>query len=578
MGVVKTSELSGFNMPISKMQETQSDAAQEVPLVEEDHTLPSIVGKRLRGTILDDQIEGQCENCGSATMELCECFLCERLLCQGCVQRNLCNVCAPTGSWTPRSQLAMKRAVEAARTALEGCRLVEAREQAELAMRMDPQQPEPYSIRAECHRLEGDLGQALYDLTTVVDMSGTGLKGTHALAQRMMLYWNEGETELARTDAATLLAAPEEERGSVRPFGLPQVQATLVRDGAQGCLQLCHSALLTTTDPVERWEMLALRAECSLRLGLWGSAINDACAAASEAFESNLLVRAASSLTQGRALLGLGRYSEALTVLRAAAELGAGTAPLHASIALCLLGRPAEGRQELSALDRRDLQLAMVYWSDVLVERPRDNAACCGLRAALLLDASAAALLPQDRVSGIKRTLKVHALKQGTAEGQESVHHPAACTIRIRLACTGESAIVRLPPGGSVSATTEILRTMSRIETVVDESTLVTAGSALHLMDPATGRWLESHEAVRPSETGTLHLLERPSLGRTRGQEVDLLLAAYQQEISVCLRLHKETAVLDGLYLAAEAFGVVSIFLFFFEMFLYCDVSLFFLI
>ncbi len=225
--VVKTSELSGFNIPLSQMRPAahpHSPAA--APLSQDDHVFvsPSQPGKRLRRRDEGESETGQCENCRGEALawsELCECFLCERLVCQRCSRSNLCNVCAPRGAWSGGGGAAFRRALQGAEKSLLALALADAQAQASQAIAVNPQDPAPYIVRAECSRQAGDLGSALSDLTVAVELGGGSLA---ALSQRMMLYWNEGEADMAREDAAAILAQPASLRGT-----LPRLQAMLVK-------------------------------------------------------------------------------------------------------------------------------------------------------------------------------------------------------------------------------------------------------------------------------------------------------------------------------------------------------------
>ncbi len=541
VNVVKTSQLSGFNIPLSQMQASShasAAAAVATPGRCEDHVYvaPSQAGRRLRRS--DEEGEsGQCENCRGealAWQELCECYLCERLVCQQCSRSNLCNVCAPKNSWSG-SAAAFQRALGSAEKSLLTRNLVEAAALCGQAIAINPQDPAPFVVRAECSRLAGELGSALSDLTVAVDLGGS----LAALSQRMMLYWNEGETDMAKEDATAILAHHPSARGT-----LARLQAMLVKEGVETCREGCDLAL-ASAPASERLELLVLRAWCHMRTCHWASAVTDANAVLAECAADNVLLHSRCAAVIGRVLQGTGMYKEALAVLQRAVDLGHTQSLVYVAVVTFLLGRRDECVQTLVRLDRRDVQLALLEWVDALTENAKDLCAAACVKALFLMDATTQKLVPEARMVALQRTLKVQALKNGNLEESPCVHHPAALPIRIRVAHTKESLTVRAPPQATIGAVLELVRMMSPA---------VGNDVSLHLLDSAQPRWLEMHETARAFE-GELHLLSRSDGTRIKPDEVEVLFAPFAEDISMARRFSRSTTVMHVLRIVAEVFG-----------------------
>lgn len=549
--VIKTSELSGFNMPLSEMRSSGRNTGSPPALsptttTDNDESVfvaPSLPGRRLRLQEGGDDSEVErCENCRkeplpNSSSEVCECFLCERLVCQSCSRSNLCNVCAPKDSW-PGARAAFQRALDAAKRALLAQNVVESQKAASQAIALNPQEEAPYLVRAECCVLMGDLSKALSDLTVAVDL-GNSLS---ALAQRMMLYWNEGEADLARDDAISILAQPP-----VLRMAHARLQAVMVKDGLSACLTGCSEALSTATEG-DRTSVLLLRAYCRMRTSRWADAISDCNAVLSEIAADNMLLQSRCFSIIGRALLGSGQYKEAQAVLQRAVDLGHVSSQIYLAIVCDLLGRREDAQHLFAKIDRRDVQLAVLELVDALAENGKDLGVSCCIKTMQLIEPTTCKLVPEARAAGLQRTLKMHALKLGNVSEEaaaSSVFHVGAIPVRIHVACTNDNLVVRAAPQSTVSSVIEVARMMLQ------------GGDALpqmHLLDAGQTRWLENTEAVRLYE-GELHLLQKLDGGRIKPEQIEIIFAAFSDNISLVRRFLRTMTVMDVLREAATAFG-----------------------
>jgi tetratricopeptide (TPR) repeat protein len=540
--VIKTSELSGFNMPLSEMRTSARLSPLVLPAspVDDDSVFvaPSQPGRRLRQRGDNDDLE-RCENCRKepeVSAEVCECFLCERLVCQDCSRNNLCNVCAPRESW-PGARAAFQRALESSKRALLARSVVESQKAVSQAIALNPQEEEPYLLRAECCVLTGDLSKALSDLTVAVEL-GNSLP---ALAQRMMLYWNEGETELARDDAATILMKPPLVR-----MAYARLQAVMVKEGVGNCLRGCDEALVSASGD-DRLAVLLLRAWCLVRASRWGDAVSACTSVLAEVSDDNVLLQSRCFGIIGRSLHGSGCYKDAHVALSRAVEQGHCSSQLYLAIVSHLLNRQEEAAQWFGKIDRRDLQLAFFEWLDALAENGKDLCASSCVKTALLLDPACSKLVPEVRWPSLQRMLKMHALKNGNVGDDTSgiVHHPACVPVRVYVASTRDSLVVRAAPHSSVSSVIELARMM-----LGGGDNLPT----MQLLDASQPRWLEGSEMVRLYE-GELHLLQKPDGGRIKPDEVEIIFAPFAENIALVRRFTRGVTVMEVLKVLAVEFG-----------------------
>jgi tetratricopeptide (TPR) repeat protein len=263
-----------------------------------------------------DAVVGDCRNCLSNT-HLLPCLLCLRQACDRCRRKSLCNICCSPGTWTKK--VAATQKLEAARSSFIAGRLKDALTDIQQAVVVNPQDPSAYTLRAQCHLHLGLEAAALADVNIAIELGGT----LPALAQRMMLFWESGDTTQAKADAEDVLRrlAACGSDDVVQANQLALVRAEWIVSGVVAGLTKCIEALITgRLEELDRLEIHLTKARLHLLCGEWGQAVSEASLVRVESERLFRIFLPRSLLSIGKALQGCGLYKEALSYYGKAME------------------------------------------------------------------------------------------------------------------------------------------------------------------------------------------------------------------------------------------------------------------